>query len=153
MNGKIWKWKKSKKDQLIINSHVMNGKNWKFEKRKKRKKRQWVERFEPWPSQIEQGDLPLSYQSICDLYVCVAYLFNEFSSFNLTCTKKWGPDESRTHHLRVRICMRHHWATHCFVSLDNIVIYYSIFLDRNKTCHQKKGVEPRKGGLNPRTPG
>jgi hypothetical protein len=27
MNGKIQKWKKSKKDQLIINSQVMNGKN------------------------------------------------------------------------------------------------------------------------------
>jgi hypothetical protein len=76
--------------------------NW---KRKKRKKRQRAARFEPWPP---QGDLPLSYQSVCDFYVCVTYLFNEISGFNLIPHKKWGPDETQTHHLQVRICVRHH---------------------------------------------
>jgi hypothetical protein len=56
----------------------------------KKEKRQWAARFKPRPPQREQGDLPLSYQAVCDFYVCVAYLFNEFSGFNLIPHKKMG---------------------------------------------------------------
>jgi hypothetical protein len=54
----------------------------------------------------------IELQSVCDFYVFVNYLFNEFFGFNLIPHKKRGPKETRTHHLQVRICMRYHWATH-----------------------------------------
>jgi hypothetical protein len=94
-----------------------------MEKNEKRKKRQQVARFEPWPPWREHEHLPLSYQSICDFYVCVAYLFNEFIGFNNLIPPKKGPDETRTQHLQVRICMFYHWATHYFVSFINILVY------------------------------
>jgi hypothetical protein len=91
---------------------------------------------------------------VCDFYVCVAYLFNEFFDFNLIRTKKndslmrLKPTTSKfayaciTTELLDVLCL---WLTFEFI--------YSIFIGRNKTYRQKKGVERRRGGLNPRPTG